>query len=320
MPSPILLLQGNILEAFENPNGSAVEMLRAAIEEGIFRHELDLSLDETPPVSPIVIRPRGEPAYIQLHVVHLELLWAFVYGWIVLYEEAIQRPWIEGDYDGRILLESELTQRAAELLNWASSLRSGYTHWPDDLPSPRHSHPGPERDYVHKANGIFQQAAAFVLFHEFGHIRQQHLDVVHPRDQAVEALATAIEMEREADDFAFRVLVSANDDEATLRLKGWSILTPALSSLYLLNGRAGVFQRRHPHLHHRIQDLLAKLDFQDEQSRFYYHYLCATVLRVFDRAHDAGAHDRLTPELFETADDALAAEINALDAFLDGNN
>lgn len=293
-------------------------MLRELTEEGILSNQLDCLLGETPAAGPAVIWPNGGSAYIRLHVAHLELLWAFVYGWTVLYEEAVQRPWMEGRYDGRILLETELTRRAAALLDWASSLRCRYSPWPADLPSPRNAQRGQERDYALKANGIFQQAVAFLLFHEVAHVRQHHFGVVDPDDHRPDALATAVTLEREADDFAFRVLVSPHDDEDTRCLKGWAVLAPALSSLYLVNGRVGVFQRRHPHLHHRIYDLLAKLDFRDEQSRFYYKYLCATVLLVFDRAHQASANDQLTPAIFDTADDAFEAEMESIDAFLSG--
>ena len=44
MPSPILALQHNITYAFENPNGSAVEQLRRAVEEGRVSRELGFGL------------------------------------------------------------------------------------------------------------------------------------------------------------------------------------------------------------------------------------------------------------------------------------
>lgn len=316
MPSPILALEGNIIHAFENPNGSAVDQLRIAVDEGLVSHELDLLMDLVPPRGPRVIRPEQQPASIALHLPHLELLWAFTYGWAVLYEEAVQRPWINGTYDGRILLTTDLTRRAAALLEWASGLRQAYTPWPAGLPSPEHSDSAQERDYVLKVNGIFQYATAFLLYHEFGHVRQRHFDAVDPQDGGAEALTTAVQLEREADDFAYRLLVAHDDPEPIRRLKGWAVLAPALSSLYLVDGRAGLYQRRHPHMHHRIASLLAKLNFQDEQSRFYYHYLCSTVLLTFDRAYQADHDVPLTPRVFETVDEAFQVEMDELDDFL----
>ena len=316
MPSPILVLEGNIIQAFENPNGSAVELLRAAVAEGLVSHELDLIVDSAPPRGPSIVRMQQQPASIVVRVSHLELLWAFIYGWLVLYEEAVQRPMIEGIFDGRILLVTDLTRRAAALLEWASGLRHAYTPWPAGSPSPTHTASEQERSYALKVNGVFQYATTFLLYHEFGHARLGHLDAVDPHDDALETRVTAVQLEREADDFAYRALVAHDDSEPVRRSKGWAVLVPALSSLYLVDGRADLYQRRHPHLHHRIADLLAKLNFQDEQNNFYYRYLCSTVLLTFDRAYRADQDAPLTPRVFETVDEAFDAEMDDLDAFL----
>lgn len=143
-----------------------------------------------------------------------------------------------------------------------------------------------------------------------------HLDAVDPHNDALATQVVAVQLEREADDFAYRALVGHDDSEPVRRLKGWAVLVPALSSLYLVDGRAGLYQRRHPHLDHRIADLLAKLNFQDEQSHFYYHYLCSTVLPTFDRAYQTNQDAPLTPRVFETVDEAFDAEMDDLDAFL----
>lgn len=316
MLSPILALKSNIIQAFENPNGSAVEFLRAAVAEGLLSHELDLMVDFSPPRGPSIVRRQQQPASIVVRVSHLELLWAFTYGWMVLYEEAVQRPMIEGNFDGRILLVTDLTRRAAALLEWASGLRHAYIPWPAGLPSPTHADSEQERSYALKVNGIFQSATTFLLYHEFGHARLGHLDAVDPYDDTIDTLVTAVQLEREADDFAYHALMSHDDSEAIRRMKGWAVLVPALSSLYLVDGRAGLYQRRHPHLHHRIADLLAKLNFQNEQNNFYYRYLCSTVLLTFDRAFQANQDASLTSRVFETVDEAFDAEIDDLDAFL----
>lgn len=316
MTSPISALADHIIHAFENPNGSAVELLREAVSEGIFNPELDLATDSGPPRGPRAIRCAQQPAYIAIHVPHLELLWAFTYGWVVLYEEAVQRPLIEGNFDGRIMLATGLTARAAELLQWASELRISYTRWPVGLPSPMHAASPQEQEYASKVSKIFRYATAFMLYHEFGHIRQGHICAVEPGNTDPGARATAIQLEREADDYAFGALVAYHDSEDDRMLKGWAILTPALSSLYLIDGRAGLIQCRHPPLHHRIADLLAKLNFVNSRHRSYFNYLCATVLRTFDRAYRDTGGATLTPHVFSTGDEAFEAEMSELDHFL----
>ena len=202
MPSPILALQGNILHAFENPNGSALDLLRAAVTDGLLSHELNLRMDSVPPRGPRIVRLQQQPASIEVCLTHLELLWAFTYSWVVLYEEEIQRAMIEGRFDGRILLATDLTRRAAALLEWASGLRHAYTPWPEGLPSPMHAASEQERTYALKVNGIFQYATTFLLYHEFGHAQLGHLDAVNQHYDSAESLVTAVQLEREADDFA----------------------------------------------------------------------------------------------------------------------
>lgn len=313
MTSPMAALLGNIIHAFENPNGSAVNLLRHAVSQGLVSDALDMLLDQTKPMAPRVIRPKDGAAIIQLHIVHMELLWAFIYGWLVLYEEGVQGPMLEGTFDGRIHLNNALKLRAAQLLDWASGLKDQYTSWPRNLSSPTYFESLEEQSYALKTNNIFQQSAAFLLFHEFGHVRQEHFNAIDHRD-TVEARTASIELEREADDFAFRVLVSTDDDEETRRVKAWAILAPALSSLYLVNGPVEIFQKRHPHLHHRVADLLGKLNFHEDRNKDYFNYLCATVLLLIGRAHESQGDAAITPRIFETALDALQDELDALDA------
>lgn len=312
MDSPILALSENVIHAFENPNGSAVPELTEAIQAGLLSDELVMDMEQARPRPPRAVKQSDAPANIHVHVAHLELLWAFSYGWAVLFEEGIQRPMIDGTYQGAILLDSPLKRRAAALLDWASSLRGTYAPWPEQLPSPVHYESVEEESYALKTNGIFQQAVAFFLFHEFCHVRQRHFEFLADGSADVDA-TSRIEMEREADDFAYRALVATTDDEASKVLKAWPILAAVLSSLYLIHGPAGVYQTAHPHLHHRVYDTLAKLDFAPGgKARDYYHYLCATVLLLVSASEDREA-GRISPQVFDTADDALQAELEALD-------
>lgn len=126
-----------------------------------------------------------------------------------------------------------------------------------------------------------------------------------------------LEMEKEADDFAYRVMVSPDDDEDTLVVKAWPILAAVLSSFYLIHGPRGVYQERHPHLHQRVAHMLAKLNFPRGMHHDYYHYLCSTVLKLSMEGPlvrlRSGLDDDEQPEIFETAVDALHAELDLLD-------
>lgn len=311
MQSPIDVLLDPLTFAFENPNGSAVAQINQAVAAGSISCELELHCDEGPPRAPSATRIEGQPATIHMHVPHLEMVWAVTYGWFVLFEEGVQRPSIAGTFDGRILLNDDLTQRAAQVLNWAAGLRANYSSWPAGLPSPQSFATESERKYVSATNNVFQQAMTFLFFHEFAHASQRHFDFLGAESAPADDISR-IQLEREADDFAFRAMISTVADEETRALKAWPILAAALSSLYLVDGPAGVFQQRHPHLHHRVVELLSRLDFSvGGKARDYYHYLCATVFLVVSNGSAARGFE---PEILDTADDALVAELDALDA------
>lgn len=317
MPSPILALQGNIIHAFENPNGSAVDQLRRAVNEGTLSRELELDFTPGVPRAPKIVQPQDGLPTLVLHVAHLELVWAFIYGWMVVYEWGIQRPMLEGIFDGCIYFDTPFRERAARLLDWAASLKEGYSEWPAGLPSPEHQQDEEERSVSLKANGVFQQAIAFYLFHEFAHAQQGHLNFMTADADAEVDVQSVIEMEKEADDFAYRVMVSTDDHEDALATKAWPIVSAVLSSFYLIHGPQGVYQERHPHLHVRVAHLLAKLNFPAGRNQDYYHYLSSTVLklsmggpliRVRSETDDDGQ-----PQIFDTAVDALDAQLELLD-------
>ncbi|WP_295964335.1 phage exclusion protein Lit family protein [uncultured Xanthomonas sp.] len=317
MHSPILILEGNIIQAFENPNGSAVEQLRRAIEEQRVSNEISMDLTPGPPRAPRAVRSNEGPSKLELHVAHLELLWAFIYGWFVIYERGVQLPMLDSTFDGRIHFDTPLKERAARLLDWAASLKDEYTNWPEDLPSPADQHDREEYDISLKTNGVFQQAVAFFLFHEFAHAQQGHLDFIATQPDVPVDQQSVLEMEKEADEFAYRVMVSADDDEDTLVVKAWPILAAVLSSFYLIHGPQEVYQERHPHLHQRVAHMLAKLNFPAGKHHDYYHFLSATVLKLsmegpFVRVL-SGLESDEQPETFDSAVDALSSELDTLD-------
>lgn len=318
MPSPIHALAWNVVHAFENPDGVRNQNVFDAVAKGDVSREIDLLDDDVLPQGPRVSKEKGEPARIQISRTHLVLLWAFTYGWMVIYEEAVQKPLIAGAFKGPIVLDTPLKRNAASLLDWASGLKQRYSAWPDGLPSPTRAADQEETGYCLKANGIFQDATAFLLYHEFAHIMQGHLTDGYDHSADEGAHAYNKELEREADDFAFRMFVSEDDADEVRRLKGWPLLVPVLSSLYLANGPASVFQANHPHLHHRIHHVLTQLNFKDEPTRDYYWYLSSVVLTVFAHAHNVGNHQgRMEPDVFDTAPDAFDAQLEELERLND---
>ncbi|MHB8744075.1 MAG: phage exclusion protein Lit family protein [Sulfuricaulis sp.] len=310
MPSPIDVLEHNVCQAFENPDGARNEQLLGAIEAGQFDPEIRIDDTEASPRGPRATA--GQPPHLVLHQPHLELLWCFCYGWMILYDEGVQRAMLNGTWRGHIVLDTSLKQRAQGLLQWASSLRAQYTTWPNGMPAPSGGNSEEETAWCQRANNVFQSAVAFLLYHELAHILLRHLDAHNPTGTPEAQLAT-VDMERDADDFAFHVFLADTDGDDKRERLGWAVLASVLSSLYLVDGLVGVYQRRHPHLHHRIAHMISRLQFQQQRLTDYFAFLAACVLTVFSRASRDAQALSLEPDVFDTAEDALHAELDVLD-------
>jgi len=314
--SPIdSLAQFNAVFAFENPNGSAVHRMRQAVEQRLLSPVIVVDNSEGTPAFPCVRREKGEPAVIHLQTAYLEHLWAFLFGWFVLFEEAVQKPILKsGETLGAIVFDTRLKCRAQELLNWAESLRSAYSPWPPGLPTP-HSDTGDEGDYARKTNRLFTDAVAYLLHHEFTHATQKHLGLKpHESTEAGIAArdASEVEMENEADDTAFGALIAQHDDGLARRAKAWGILAPSLAKLSLVERPSQLFSKTHPAAHHRVQHALTRLDLQDKQSSYYFHHLVSIILGELLRRLSTGQRDQQT---YDTAEDAVQAMLDELDAF-----
>ena len=310
--SPIELLLSNVAWAFENPDSSFPDRLKAAVEDGSIQSDIALQMDFIAPRSPSLSRDPGEDRpKICLHITFLELLWASIYGWMVIYEDGIQKPMLAGTYSGAIKFETPELVRANHLIDWAKLMAKNYRSWPENLPAPNRYATEREKWYGEKANRVFQEAASFCLIHEFSHASYDHLTVVGDY-QGDWRLQIKLELEKDADNAAFNTLVPNGLDETERLSKGWAILGLMLTSFYLANGVSGIFQRGHLPLHHRLDHLRRYLNFQEEKHRFYFDYLCSTFLELFIR--EAGLD--CEPRIFETAQDALDAKLNLLDGYM----
>lgn len=276
--SPVLALEHNVTWAFENATPYSGESLSEAVRNGQVSAEIGLNCNQSdaPPKGPILHRPNSKAVpEMHLSLKHLELLWSFIYSWMVIYESGIQKPMLKGSWNGSLDITNPVIQRALQLRDWSASLRTSPSKWPVDLPSPLHYPSEQEQWYGEKANLVFQQAAAFLLGHEYAHALGKHLEAITPDVSDYEAVLA----EKEADVRAFESLVDlATDDDQKLD-KAWAIISALLSSLYLCPDMKMAFrQRRHPQLHHRLQHFLNMLNFKGEQYQTYFPLLCGITL------------------------------------------
>jgi len=301
--SPVLALENNIVWQFENLSEFGAKQLKLQVAGGIFSGEIALDLSATSPTGPSVTAREGGIPEMHIKVSHLELLWAFIYGWMVVYEEGVQKPQLRPDV---VMSEetSQLLSRAHELLEWAGSLRLGYTPYPAGLPSPKFYATSQEQEYGLKANLVFQKAVAFVLSHERAHAQLGHLTIGERPLTAQERL----DMERDADMAAYDALVSQGLDDNEKLPEAWAVVSVMLSTFYLYeDARNALRPGGHPAVHHRVAHIIERLAMREPHYDYYFKFLCRLVLQaVFP--------DVLAPERqFDDWEDALADAFDRLD-------
>ncbi|MEF2252696.1 phage exclusion protein Lit family protein [Ralstonia solanacearum] len=304
--SPVLALQGNVLWQWENLSDRAPQQLQREVNKGLLSREIALQMDALPPRGPFIKACKGGPPEIHLQVSFLELLWAFIYGWMVMYEEGVQRPQMPGTELPTGPVPEDLVQRATELHSWARSLAHGYTRWPEHLPSPKDYANEAERYFGEKANLIFQLATTFLLSHERAHAIYGHLLLV---DEADDGGALKAQLEKDADIFALDQLVEQGLDDEQKSAQSWAILAVVLASFHANREPCSALrsQDRLP-LHHRTAHFIKSLDFKDERYRDYFLLFCWLVFQdLFPQV--------LCPSAtFEDVEEALTDALNRLDA------
>jgi hypothetical protein len=245
--SPIELLFRNIEHAFENASETTLQWLKELVDKGEISSDVEITDDSD--FFPKVTKPKdGSPAYIELNVHYLERLWAFIYGWFVVYEECIQREMLSQNFKGMIEYSSPLKQRAGCLIAWSGlPARSSY---PSELPSPNVFADTEEEQWVKKANQLFLDAVSIILHHEVAHVRYKHLGAAADESDR-------IQMENEADDAAHHEHLSQTVDERTRRIKGWSVLAPILLGIWVSSSPLHHGSRSHPLRHHRLSTAFA---------------------------------------------------------------
>jgi hypothetical protein len=309
MESPITVLWRNIIHTFENIDNSSLKMHQKAVNSGKLSSSIvykDEKVKVKTPYSDIKKRA------INIQETYLSYLWAFIYPVFVMYEEGIQKPLINDAFDGSLKFDKPLLQRAKILFDWAISLTDKYSEWNEKLPNPRTHNSDEEKFYAEKVNAIFQSAIAYLMFHEFAHLTLNHdsffigIDVC---DMSESELADRIQIENEADHYAFNMIINDQYNEKQQYVKGLSVLFVMCSSLLIPSKVRSVKQDIHPDLDNRIVSVLQSLNLRTEKDQFYCWHLGDFAIRLFLLKHDID----IPADEFETAQDAFFSHLKRLD-------
>lgn len=307
--SPISVLWGNILHTFEQIDDSSLVKHLNAVHSGQLNREIDYDNGcET------VKGPHADPVTkrIYLQETYLEHLWTFIYSIFVIYEEGVQKPLINQSFSGEINFDSSILRRAKDLYDWSISLSKAKTKWNTNLPTPQGNSDFMEQFYAEKVNAIFQKSVSYVLFHEFCHLTQGHESYYlgfKLCELTASDYADRIQIENEADDFAFNMIVKSDEEEKDRWVSGLSILFVKCSSLLLTTSAKAIKQRSHPDLDTRLHTALSRLDLRSTQSQFYCWYLCCLAINFYLLKH--GISNK-TQE-YETAEECFFAYLEQLD-------
>ncbi len=322
MESPITVLWSNIIHTFENINSSSLSAHQLAVKSGKISPCINYINDnekvKTPSAS---LKSRT----INIQETYLSHLWAFMYTTLVMHEEGIQKPMIDGTFNGSLQFDTPLLKRAKSLFDWSISLTNNYSKWDESLPNPKIHNCNKEKLYAEKVNTLFQDAVAFVMFHEFAHLTQNHdsfffgvevkrqkiAELSNKKNKSKKELSELsklsqdmnelIQIENESDKLAFDALINQNGNDTEKLLKGISILSVYCSSLLIVRDIYRIKQSEHPDVDNRILNFLQQLNPVKEDDQFYCDYFVIFIIRLFCLKHNIN----LPPIEFETAQEAL---------------
>lgn len=295
---PVSVLENNIIYEFERRAAASSYCLNHDVKNGKVAPELNVLIDRHRPLGPFADLDSRE---ISLYESHLAFLWAFIYSSFVIYEEGVQKPLLEGSFEGKINFEDPLMRRALELQKWAIQFAHSFSEWDrSSLPNPDHVYEN-ERFYVERVNNIFLQAVSFLIFHEYGHLVLNH--------DANAGSEWILEQEKDAETFAASFFVDEQSTEKERRVLGVSIVLLYASNIFLPERISGLWQINHPHLHDRIRNGIGFLNLQDDESKFYIYYLATISLQTYLSTKDVHFEKR---EL-ETAEDLFFEYLDRID-------
>lgn len=235
MESPIEFLLRYVTDRFEHTNDSFSSNVQSMFANGQVDSKISLTC--------AFDSPKTIFGKIILNKPFMNALWCFCYYYYVLHEHYVVPYYNEG-----VKAKTPVLDQAEQLFEWGCSLQNELTKWPKDLPMPIQYEDNTD---VHMANQIFLYAMNFILCHEFAHIEK------------APQRGTPIEMENEADDTAFDMLLKGCDgqNDTTIYLG----ILMAFACLLLLNPRVEDSET-HPSSISRLDRFVRKIDLSEDHT------------------------------------------------------
>ncbi|MBF0487493.1 MAG: hypothetical protein HQK98_04965 [Nitrospirae bacterium] len=227
--------------------------------------------------------------------VYLSYVWSIIYWLLVVYEEDMEKQHKEYHrikmssqmthnqiikevikYTNNTLLINPLIQNTIKLVEWAVTLADKYSDHDINLPNPEKPNTDEEKFYVEKTNAIFQDAIAYIMYHEC-----MHLIYNHQYDKNDDTYNK--ELEKEADSSAFKFIMDNEENQDNFQ-KGLSIVIANVILLFRAHP-SDIVSKRHPDTDIRI---ITCIDyFGEEFPRLdAIKYIVSLAFELFFRIYD----------------------------------
>jgi hypothetical protein len=245
---PVRVLPYNIMDWFLNITPDFEGEFNFEIDSNGLNKQIVYRIDRSPIKEVAEISMQKQ---ITIHENFNQYLWALSYSLLVLFDEGIHRPTIEGRFKGQFD-DTPHVKEAWELFKEALKFTQEYNdriffHYPN---------PETKSDKIHVglANGIYSASMTFILLHEFGHQYYGHLDYYPSSSEE------SRKDELTADDYAIDK-ISQTFSEQNGRTNKMGVVIGMLSLMFLSRELDG--GDSHPDLDVRLKNAIEKLELDE---------------------------------------------------------
>ena len=250
---PIRVLSYNIIDWFENAIPGFLDEMKFEVETNELKSGISYHIQEEVIVESSNIDPQRT---FHIYENYNQFLWTLCYSLIVLFDEGIQKPFIENRYDGKFDFSNKHIKESFQLLNEGLGLFKKYDPLQFYiLPNPE-KYNDDDKNYVEKANGLFVSALLFILTHEYSHHLLGHLDKHSTNDESKKD-------EIVADEYSFSIISKSFGSEKGFSLK-YGIILGLISLIFFDDTMYG--GDKHPDPDHRLINILSKMSLDEKDN------------------------------------------------------
>lgn len=252
---PIRVLAANIEYSFLNLAPNFKKEFETLLTQNNIENKILIEINLEPIVNKYNIQPafiKASDKIIRINEIFLAFLWILCYSFLVIYDEVVSKFALNLHRGKNLMIDNNKKDEAFVLFNYGLSLINKYSQWDKKLPNPEEYDNSNES--IEQANALFEYAVAFILAHEFAHIKHGHLDMLSLRTKPPKYI------EYEADEEASDLLINTISCEKDKAKMGFGLIVATTSSLFINNM---LMSSSHPAPDERLKIIMEKLDLPE---------------------------------------------------------